>query len=110
MKLSICISFVAVSILITCCNYTKVEKISTVTVSGSNTEPYNVELSHSVLIPITKSGAIFIMEECYERYNSSLGEPELIDEMWVFYWSPEFPDFRISVNRNDGYVLIEQFG
>ena len=110
MKIRILLSLALISLLIAGCTSTDVEKISTVTVSGISPERYDVELSHSVVIPITKYGAIFIMEECYESYNSSLGEPELIDENWVFYWSPQFPDFEIKVNRNNGDVMITQFG
>ncbi|MDP8242337.1 MAG: hypothetical protein P9M09_04855 [Candidatus Celaenobacter antarcticus] len=110
MKIRILISLVLMSILIAGCDSTDVEKISSVTVYGMSPEPYELELSHSVIIPITKSSAIFIMEECYEDYSISLGEPELIDENWVFFWSPEYPDFEIKVNRNNGDVSISEFG
>ena len=110
MKIRILISLVLISILIAGCASTDVEKIDTVTVTGIAAEPYDVELSHSVVIPITKSGAIFIMEECYELYNASLGDPELIDENWVFYWCPEYPVWEIKVNRNNGDVMISLFG
>ncbi|MDP8267386.1 MAG: hypothetical protein P9L97_01540 [Candidatus Tenebribacter davisii] len=111
MKNRILINLAIIIILLAgCSSSTNVEKIITVTVSGLSPEPYDVELSHSVVIPITKSGAIFIMEECYGEYNSSLGEPELINENWVFNWSPEIAYFQITVNRNDGNVTISEFG
>ena len=111
MKIRILISLVLMSILFTSCSSsTDVEKISSVTVSGLSLDPYDVELSHSVVIPITKSSAIFIMEECYESYNISLGEPELIDENWVFNCTPEVPNFQIIVSRNNGNVTISEFG
>lgn len=110
MKNRILISLAVIIILLTgCSSSTDVEKINTVSVTA-NGLPYEVELSHSVDIPLSKSDAIFIMEECYSGYNASLGEPELIKENWVFYWSPEFPDFSIRVNRNNGDVIIALFG
>ncbi len=110
MKNRIIISLAVIIILLaSCSSSTDIEKINTVTVT-SGSEPYDVELSRSVVLPINLNDAIFIMEECYEEYNASLGEPELIDENWVFYWSPEFPDFEIKVNRNNGDVIIAQFG
>jgi hypothetical protein len=110
MKFRIMIILVITSILILSCTSTDVEKIDSVTVQGLSPEPYTVTLTHSVEIPISKSGAQFIMEECYEEYNSSLGEPELTDDNWEFYWSPEYPDYEIKVNRNNGDVTITQFG
>ena len=110
MKIRILISLVLISILIASCDSTDVEKINTVTVTGYAAEPYEVELSRYVTLPINLSDAIFIMEECFESYNSSLGEPELIDENWVFYWSPEYPEWEIKVNRNNGAAMISLFG
>ncbi|MDA3813236.1 MAG: hypothetical protein PF570_03175 [Candidatus Cloacimonetes bacterium] len=111
MKVRLIIILVLLSTLILSCTSTDVEKISIVTVTLLNGgEPQEVELSHSVEVPITKSGAIFIMDECCEGYNSSLGDPELIEENWEFYWSPEYPDFEIKVNRNNGNVEITHFG
>jgi hypothetical protein len=109
-KIRIFISLVLISILLAGCDSTDVEKIDTVTVTGYAGEPYEVELSRDVTLPINLSDAIFIMEECYEPYDSSLGEPELIDENWVFYWCPEYPDWEIKVNRNNGDVMITLFG
>jgi hypothetical protein len=109
MKIRIVCFLVLLSALVISCTSTEVEKISTVTVTESGNS-YEVELSHSVVVPITKASAIFIMEECCEEYNSSLGEPELIDENWLFYWNPEFPDFEIKVNKNNGHVEISHFG
>ena len=109
MKLRNFIIISLISLVVISCTSTEVERISSVTVDSGG-ESYVVELSHSVEIPISKSSAMFIMEECYEGYNSSLGEPELIDDNWEFYWGPEFPDFEIKVNRNNGDVTITQFG
>ena len=110
MKNRILISLAVIIILLaSCSSSTDIEKINTVTVTSGG-EPYDVELSRDVTLPINLSDAIFIMEECYESYNISLGEPELIDENWVFFWSPEYPDFEIKVNRNNGDVIIVEFG
>ncbi len=110
MKNRILISLAVIIILLVgCSSSTDVEKINTVTVIGDG-EPYDVELSRDVTLPINLNDAIFIMEECYEPYNASLGEPELIDENWVFVWSPEYPNFEIKVNRNNGDVNISLFG
>ncbi|MDP8269244.1 MAG: hypothetical protein P9L97_11005 [Candidatus Tenebribacter davisii] len=109
MKIRLVCFLVILSVLIVSCSSTDVEKISFVTVNQGD-DPYEVELSHSVVIPITKSGAIFIMEECLEEYNSAMGDPELIDEFWVFSWSPEYPVFEIKVKRSDGDVFITLFG
>ena len=109
MKIRLVNFLVLLSILIISCTSTEVEKIDIVTVTKGG-EPYNVELSRYVILPINLSDAIFIMEECYESYNTSLGEPELTDENWVFYWCPEYPDWEIKVNRNNGDVMISEFG
>ena len=111
MKIRVLVILVLLSSIIISCTSTDVEKISTVTVTSIPTgESYEVELTHSVIIPLTKSGAIFIMEECYAGYNSSLGEPELIDENWVFNCCDEILYYKITVNRNDGNVTITEFG
>ncbi len=110
MKNRILISLAVIIILLAgCSSSTDVEKIKKVTVTSGG-EPYDVELSRSVVLPINLNDAIFIMEECYEPYNASLGEPELNDENWIFYWSPEVPDFQIIVNKNNGNVTISEFG
>jgi hypothetical protein len=93
-------------IIISCGTSTGIEKIKTVTVNDS----YEVELSHPVKLPISKSDAIIIMEECCQEYNSSMGEPELIDDVWSFYWGPEYPVFGVTVNRKDGAVTVSLFG
>jgi len=110
MKNRILISLAVIIILLAgCSSSTDVEKINTVTVK-SDSETYDVELSRNVTLPINLNDAIFIMEECYEFYSGSLGEPELIDENWVFQWSPEYPDFEIKVNKKNGAVSIALFG
>lgn len=110
MKNRILISLAVIIILLAgCASSADVEKIDTVSVTNGG-EPYEVELSRAVNLPISLSSAILIMEECYEFYNISLGEPELIDENWVFQWSPEYPDFEIKVNRKNGSVSIGLFG
>jgi len=109
-KIRILISLIFVNLLIASCASTDIEKIDKVTVIRNGGAPYDVELSRDVILPIYLSDAIFIMEECYEFYNTSLGEPELIDENWAFYWCPEYPDWEIKVNRNNGDVMISEFG
>ena len=102
---------VVLSSIIVGCTSTDVEKITSVTVTLiPQSESYEVELSHSVVIPLTQSGASFVMEECYAGYNSSNDDPELIDEYWVYNCCDEILYYKITVNRNDGEVTIEEFG
>ena len=97
------------SILFVSCSDDSVT-IDHVTVNpGENS--YTVELSHDVYIPISFADAMFIMEECYEPYDSSLGEPELIDGWWEYFHYPEgFADWKVRVDRANAYVTIEEFG
>lgn len=109
MKIRILIALILVSLIIVSCSSTDHEKIGIVTVINVD-PPYEVELSREVILPIILNGAILVMEECYEYYDSSLGEPELIDGYWEFYWCPEYPDWGITVERINGNVRIYEFG
>jgi len=111
MKVNVKVGLLLLAILLFGCNSTNHEKISIVHVTGNGSEPHDVVLSRSVIIPISNVyDAMFIMEECLPEYHSSLGEPTLNGEIWYFFWGPEYPDWEISVDRNTGDVIIGLFG
>ena len=110
MKLKIIFSLVLISLIIAGCTSTGLERISIVTVYGDVSGTHDVELSRPVTLPINITDAVLIMEECYEPYDISLGLPELFDEYWGFIYCPEYPDWGIRVNKNNGNVFIDYFG
>jgi len=110
MKFSFLIGLIMIGLLMTGCDSTNLGKIYEVYVTGDGCEPHYVELSHSVTLPISLSEAMFIMPQCWELYNSSLGEPAFNDGVWYFFWGPQYPDWDISVDSNTGDVVIGMFG
>ena len=110
MKTTILLSLVLICLIFAGCTSTGLERISIVTVYGDGTGTHEVELSRPVTLPINLSDAVLIMKECYEPYDISLGLPELFDEYWVFICCPEYPDWGIRVNKNNGNVFIDYFG
>jgi hypothetical protein len=110
MKNYMLIGLIAIVLFMISCDSTNLGKIFEVQVSGDGVEPHFVELTHSVTLPISLSEAMFIMPQCWEEYNASLGEPVFNDGVWYFFWGPQYPDWEISVDSDTGDVVIGMFG
>lgn len=86
------------------------ESISEVTVDAGK-DPYTVKLSHDVDLPLGFEDAVFVMEECYEPYDTCYGFPAMKDGIWEFLFEPGgIADWKISIDKDDAYVTIEEYG
>ncbi|MDA3884338.1 MAG: hypothetical protein PF638_01970 [Candidatus Delongbacteria bacterium] len=86
------------------------DPISQVTVNAG-AKPYTVVLSHDVYLPLGFDDAVFVMEECYEPYDTCYGFPVLKDGIWEFLFEPGgIADWKVSIDKDNAYVTIEEYG